>query len=108
MDGCMSPVSLVCYTKVTVRLISNKNINDVMALVRDWLSERICYVEARGQVSAFVECNHGTIQGSLSSYQKRHIMEKHTQSLLQCSTSLINNNIANRNNITTTFIGDAT
>ena len=36
-----------------------------MALVRDWLSERICYVEARGQVSAFVECNHGTIQGSV-------------------------------------------
>ena len=39
--------------------------DDLMGLIKDWLSERICYVEAGGNVSSFFECNHGTIQGSV-------------------------------------------
>ena len=38
---------------------------DLKALLKDWLSERICYVEAGGNVSAFFRCDHGTIQGSV-------------------------------------------
>ena len=34
-------------------------------MLRDWLSERICYVEADGHFSAFFKCDHGILQGSV-------------------------------------------
>ena len=36
--------------------------DDLKALLKDWLSNRICYVEASGHVSAFFKSEHGTIQ----------------------------------------------
>ena len=39
--------------------------DDLRGLLRDWLDERKCYVEVGEQVSAFFDCNHGTLQGSV-------------------------------------------
>ena len=48
---------------------------DLKALIRDWLSERICYVEAGGHKSAFFNCDFGILQLSVLG-QLNNMIEK--------------------------------